>query len=90
MQFSSTCFWSALVSVDWSVPRNLQFLFTDDTATWRVSAAQHNAHFQRQLRNLGVSHQHYTLHGLRGGGAVDHWLQYRDLPQLRRRGEVDL
>ena len=55
MQFSSTCFWSALVSVDWSVPRNLQFLFTDDTATWRVSAAQHNAHFQRQLRNLGVA-----------------------------------
>ena len=36
-----------------------------DTATWRVSAAQLNA---RQLRNLGVSHQHYTLHGLRGGG----------------------
>ena len=36
-------------------PRNLQFLFTDDTATWRVSAAQHNAHFQRQLRNLGVA-----------------------------------
>ena len=29
MQFSSTCFWSALVSVEWSVPRNLQFLFTD-------------------------------------------------------------
>ena len=48
-------------------------------AIWRVSAAQHNAHFQRHLRNLGVPHQHYTLHELRGGGATDHWLQYRDL-----------
>ena len=33
-----------------------------------------------------MSHQRYTLHGLRGGGATDHWLQYRDLAQLRRRG----
>ena len=23
-----------------------------------------------------MSHQRYTLHGLRGGGATDHWLQY--------------
>ena len=28
----------------------------------------------------------HTLHGLRGGGATDHWRQRRDLPQLRRRG----
>ena len=33
-----------------------------------------------------MSHQHYTLRGLRGGGATDHWLQCRDLPPLRRRG----
>ena len=33
-----------------------------------------------------MSHHCHTLHGLRGGGATDHWLQYRDLPQLRRRG----
>ena len=57
-----------------------------DTAIWRFTAAQHFAYFQRQLRSLGVSHQHYTLHGVRGGGATEHWLQYRDLPQLRRRG----
>ena len=52
-----------------------------DTAIWRFTPAQHFACFQRQLRSLGVSHQHYTLHGLAG-----HWLQYRGLPQLRRRG----
>ena len=55
------------------------------TAIWKLTAAQHFAYFQRQLRNLGVSHQHYT-HGLRGGGATRHWLQCLDLPQLRRRG----
>ena len=57
-----------------------------DTAIWRLTAAQHFAYFQRQLRSLGVSDQHYTLHRLRGGGATDHWLQCRDLPPLRRRG----
>ena len=44
-----------------------------DTAIWNFTAAQHFANFQRQLRSLGVSHQHYTL---RGGAATDHWLQY--------------
>ena len=29
---------------------------------------------QRHLRSLGVSHQHHTLHGLRGGGVTDQWL----------------
>ena len=29
------------------------------------TAAQHFAYFQQQLRSLSVSHQHYTLHGLR-------------------------
>ena len=33
-----------------------------------------------------VSRQHCTLHGLRSGGATDHWLWYRDLPLLRRSG----
>ena len=33
-----------------------------------------------------MPHQHCTLHGLRGGGATDPWLQHRDLPLLRRRG----
>ena len=56
------------------------------TPNWRFIAAQHFAYFQRQLRSFGVSHQHYTLHGLRGGGATDHWLQHRHLPLLRRRG----
>ena len=56
------------------------------TAIWKFTAGQHFACFHRQLRSLGVSHQYYTLHGLRGGGAVDEWLQYRDLPHLRRRG----
>ena len=39
-----------------------------DTPTWGFTAVQHFAYFQRQLRSLGVSYQHYTLHGLRGGG----------------------
>ena len=39
-----------------------------DTTIWRFTAAQHFVYFQRKLRSLGVSHQHYTLHGLRGGG----------------------
>ena len=34
-----------------------------DTAIWTFTAAQNFAYFQRQLRNLGVSHQRYTLHG---------------------------
>ena len=42
---------------------------------WRVTSTPH-----------APRHQHHTLHGLGGGGATDHWLQYRDLPQLRRRG----
>ena len=33
-----------------------------------------------------MSDHHNTLHGHRGSGATDHWLHYRDLPQLRRRG----
>ena len=41
---------------------------------------------QRQLRSLGVSHQRYRRYGHQGGGASDHWLQYRDLPHLRRKG----
>ena len=57
-----------------------------NTPIWRLTAAQHLAYFQRQLRSLGVSHQHCTLHGLRGGGATDHWLWYRDFPLLRRSG----
>ena len=28
----------------------------------------------------------FTLHGIRGGGATDLWIPFRDLPQLRRRG----
>ena len=38
-----------------------------------------NTYFHRQLRSLGVSRQRHTLDGLRGGGAAEHWLQYRDL-----------
>ena len=34
-----------------------------DTAIWRFTTAQHFAFCQRQLRSLGVSHQHYTLPG---------------------------
>ena len=56
-----------------------------DTPIWRLTAAQNFAYFQRQLRSLGVSNQHYTLHGLGGGGATDHWLQNLVLPLLRRR-----
>ena len=52
-----------------------------DTAIWKFTAAQHFA-----FRSLGVSHQQKMLHGLRGGGATGHLLQYRDLPQIRRRG----
>ena len=37
-----------------------------------------------KLRSHGVSHQQYTVHGLRGGGATDRWLPHRDV-QLRRR-----
>ena len=59
-----------------------------DTPIWRFTAAHHSAYFQRQLRSLGVSHQRNTLHGLRGGGATDHWLQCRDLPPLRRSGRL--
>ena len=36
-----------------------------DTPIWRITAAQHFAYFQRQLRSLRVSRQHYTLHGLK-------------------------
>ena len=61
-----------------------------DPAIWRFTPAQHFVIFQRQLRNLVVSHQHYTFHGLRRGGATDHWLQYRDLPPLRTQRSVDL
>ena len=57
-----------------------------DTTIWKFTAAQHFACFKRQLRSLGVSHQRSTLRGLRSGGATDHWLQHRNLPQLRRRG----
>ena len=57
-----------------------------DTTIREFTAAQHFACFQRELRSLGVSHQRYTLHGLGNGGAPDHWLQYRGVPQLRRRG----
>ena len=51
------------------------------TAIWKFTATQYFAYCQRQLWSLGVSHQHYTLHGLGGGGATDHWLHYRDVPQ---------
>ena len=67
--------------------------------SWNLSAGQFNESpqflvtdqiqefgHQRQLHSLGVSHQRYTLHGLRRSGAADRWLQYRDLPQLRRVG----
>ena len=57
-----------------------------DATLCEFTAAQHFACFQRELGSLGVSHQRYTLRGLQGGGATDHWLQYRGLPQLRRRG----
>ena len=56
------------------------------TTFWKCTAAQHFACFQRQLRGLGVLHQRYTHHELRGGGATDHWLQCRGSPRLRRRG----
>ena len=46
-----------------------------DTPIGRFAVAQHFAYFQRQLRSLGVSHQHHTLHGLGGGGATDHGLR---------------
>ena len=49
------------------------------TCSKRRSGSSH-----RELRSLGVLHQWYSLHGHRGGGATDHWLQNRDLPQLRR------
>ena len=58
------------------------------TTIWAFTAAQHFACFQRELRSLGVSHHRHALHGLGGGGATDHWLQCRDLPQLRRRGRA--
>ena len=61
-----------------------------DTAIWRLTPAQHFANFQRQLRSLGVLHQHYTLHGLSGGGATDHWLQYRDFTTTTTLRSVDL
>ena len=61
-----------------------------DTSIWKFTAAQHFAYFQRQPRSFGVSHQHCTLHGIRGGGATDHWLQFRDLPLLRRGGRQPL
>ena len=84
VQLSNTCFWNVLVNtMKSSIPdHGLQ------TAIWRITAPHHFAFCQRQLRSLGVSHQHYTLLGFRGGGATDHWLQHRDSPQLRRRGRL--
>ena len=35
---------------------------------------------------IGCSHLGITPGGLRSGGATHHWLLYRDLPELRRRG----
>ena len=61
-----------------------------DTSIWKFTAAQHFPYFQRQPRSFGVSHQHCTLHGIRGGGATDHWLLFRDLPLLRRGGRQPL
>ena len=49
-----------------------------DTAIWTFIGAQHFAYDKRQLRSFGVSHQRYSLHGLRGVGATDHWLQCRN------------
>ena len=45
-----------------------------------------STNFQRQRRSFGMSQQRYTLHGLGGGGATSQRLQYRALPQSRRRG----
>ena len=36
------------------------------------------------LGSLGISG--FMWHGLRGGGATDHWLRNQNLPALRRRG----
>ena len=60
----------------------------EETTTPRTQSLLRNTstNFQRQRPSFGMSHQRYTLHGLRGGGATNHRLQYRDSPQLRRRG----
>ena len=47
-----------------------------DTPIWTFTAAPHFACSQRQLGSVGVSHQQYTLKGLKGGGSTDLWLEY--------------
>ena len=56
-----------------------------DTAIWTITAAQH---FAQSNDNSATSEHHInvTRHGRRGGGASDHLLQYRNLPQLQCRG----
>ena len=66
-------------------PSRIQNTRISRESIWKVTPAQHFACFQGQFRSLGVSDQHYTLHGLRGGGATDHWLQSRDLPLTTQR-----
>ena len=71
-QHSNTCFQNAMESVSWY----------DETLNPRSQARDDDlACLQREVRSL-VLHQRYTLHGLRGSGAIDQWLQFRDLPQL--------
>ena len=52
---------------------------------WTLRESQHLAQFYVVLQRLGVRSQ-LTVHGLRGGGATEHWLSQRDIPNLRRRG----
>ena len=53
---------------------------------WTLRESQHLAQFYVVLQRLGVRSLQLTLHGLRGGGATEHWLSQRDIPGLRRRG----
>ena len=42
-------------------------------------------HGLRELGHLCVQYLRSCFHGLRSGGAADHWLPFRDSPPLRRR-----
>ena len=53
---------------------------------WTLRESQHLAQFYLVLQRLGIRSLQLTLHGLRGGGATEHWLSQRDIPGLRRRG----
>ena len=85
MQLSNTCFWNVLESLNWSIPRNPQFLITYSIQQFGHSLLLNTSPVTTTPQPRRVTSV-YTLHGLRGGGASDHWLQsISRLTHLRRR-----